>query len=155
MKKENIVTKSFPTAEEIRDSLSKELDDFVNSLPATAKQKSLADDLIKLTALSDSEKTKLTEVDAKLTEIQLQIESAAVEDLPVLSKQKVKINASKAESVTILESLSERKASIEEELSKIKESLKPQISVFLRGKRDSLQTEVSIIFTYNISNGKK
>lgn len=142
MNNENIVINSVTTAKDISNSLSQELESFIEGLPIINKQKSLENDFTKIKSLIDAESVKLSEIDKKINDIQKQINLARPDDLPSLSKQKAKINYSRIECMTVLGDLSERKEAIEAELKKIEDSLKPEILRYLRAQTKKYEKQI-------------
>jgi hypothetical protein len=133
------------TAGGVQDLLTKELDDHIRSLPIFKQKAVLENSLIKLSEMITISTGELSEVAAKLDEIQSKINSAAIEDLPSLSKIKAGIITAKGEGEVLLNDLEARKAGIVSEMEAISKQVEIEIRGYLQNRRISFSKELFAI----------
>lgn len=137
------------TAGEILADLNSELELYISRLNIFQKRAKFQDDFQKINFLISEEKTKLADIDEKLTAIQEQIASASVDELSTFSKQKASVLSDKAALEILINDLSGRKADIEAALSEIADAVESDIRGFLHTRRIAFEKEI----TFLVQNG--
>jgi chromosome segregation ATPase len=133
------------TAAEIKEAFTRELAEFLNTLPNMQKQISLESYLVKLQSLIDNQIEQVKDLENKNANIQSQINSAPVEEFQSLSKQQGKILASIEDAELVLNNLQTRKNDISAQLKEIKEAIQPEIVQFMRDRHEKIQKETTAL----------